>query len=90
MGPVEPGKYQMNKDMRKGHEMWYRLEPIPRVPGWKVRLHLERGGFALHLGTISEGCINIDKNNAHLRQRFNDLLNMLDAEQGDNYLYVVP
>jgi hypothetical protein len=90
MGPIEPGKYQMSKDDRQGHEFWYRLEPLPHIPGWKVRLGLERGGFALHLGTFSEGCINVDKNNPDLRQKFNDLLNLLDSEQGDNYLYVVP
>ena len=90
LGPIEPGKYQMNKDTRKGHELWYRLEPIPRVPGWAVRLGLQRGGFALHLGSLSEGCINIDKNDPNLRQQFNDLLNMLNSEQGDNFLYVVP
>src|SRR5439155_4201788 len=60
LGPVEPNKYQMNKDLRPGHEYWYRLEPIPHIPGWKVRLGLARGGFAMHLGTFSEGCINVD------------------------------
>ena len=88
LGPVEPNKYQMNKDLRPGHEYCYRLEPIPHIPGWKVRLGLARGGFAMHLGTFSEGCINVDKNDPVARQKYFDLLKMLDAEQGDNFMWV--
>lgn len=90
LGPIEPGKYQMNKDTRPGHETWYRLEPIPHTPGWKVRAGLARGGFALHLGTLSEGCINVDKNNPDMRKQYSDLLKLLDMEQGDDYLQVIP
>jgi hypothetical protein len=54
------------------------------------RLWLERGGFALHLGSFSEGCINVEKADPDARQKYVDLLKMLDAEQGDNYISVVP
>ena len=51
---------------------------------------MERGGFALHLGTFSEGCINVDKDDPVERQKYLDLLRMLDAEQEDNFIQVVP
>jgi RHS repeat-associated protein len=55
LGPIEPGKYQMNKDLRPGHEFWYRLEPIPHIPGWKVRLWLEVTVQAGRLGNSEAG-----------------------------------
>ena len=86
-GPIPPGKYQMNKDDRAGHSLWYRLEPVPSVPGWKCRLGIQRCGFALHLGHLSLGCINVNQNDSAAAGQYQRLLQMLDAEQGDNYLF---
>lgn len=58
-GPVPPGDYKINPDTRSGHDMWRRLEPDPPVPGWMYRARLKRAGFALHLGTVSLGCITM-------------------------------
>jgi len=88
LGPIPPGKYQMNKDLRPGHQTWYRLESIPPVRWWEYYTGLRRGGFALHLGTLSEGCINVDKTNPAAAQQYQQLLQLLDSEQGDNFLFV--
>jgi RHS repeat-associated protein len=36
-GPIPPGQYRMNKDTRPEHagRNFWRLEPMPKVPGWK-------------------------------------------------------
>ncbi len=89
-GPVVPGNYKMNKDNRLGHENWWRLEPSPKIPGWKVRLGLVRGGFAFHLGSRSAGCINADENNPVTVADFNNLHRLLLNENGQNTLKVIP
>lgn len=58
-GPVPPGQYGINPDTRRGHDMWRRLEPDPPVPGWMYYAGLRRSGFALHLGTVSLGCVTM-------------------------------
>ncbi len=80
----------MNKDPRPEHPTWYRLESIPPVRWWEYYTGLRRSGFALHPGTLSEGCINVDKTNPAAAQQYEQLLQMLDAEQGDNFLFVEP
>jgi hypothetical protein len=55
---------------------------------WEYYTGLRRSGFALHLGTLSEGCINVDKTNPGAAAQYKQLLQMLDAEQGDNFLFV--
>jgi RHS repeat-associated protein len=90
LGPIQSGAYRMNLDERPGHQTWWRLEPMPRVPGWKVRLHLARGGFAMHLGQSSLGCINIDRNNVDAAGRYSNLFNRLLGEWDRNILLVSP
>ena len=48
------------------------------------------GGFELHLGTISLGCINADKRNPAAAQQYQQLNQLLQSENGSNYLTVVP
>ena len=66
-GPIIPGTYRMNYDTRPLHQGMdvYRLQPWPHhwYDGLLYDLHIDRGGFELHLGTISLGCINADKRN---------------------------
>jgi hypothetical protein len=66
-GPIVEGTYRMNYDTRAEHygRNVYRLQPWPHHwnDGILYDLHLERGGFELHLGSISLGCINADKTN---------------------------
>jgi hypothetical protein len=88
LGPIQPGEYRMNRDSRPGHEQWYRLEPIPQRSGWAVTMHVERGGFALHPGGRSLGCITADKNNPQAMAQLNALLQLLQDEDGMNYLLV--
>lgn len=73
---------------RPNHPGWWRLERIPHVPGWKVRLGLARGGFVLHPGSRSWGCITVDKNDPGVMQYFNLLDVLLADENGNNYLTV--
>jgi RHS repeat-associated protein len=64
-GPIQPGRFKMNFDNRPEHQGWgdYRLEPSPYHwwHGPLERLHMARGGFELHIGSITHGCINADK-----------------------------
>lgn len=89
-GPIPPGSYNMNKDARSGHEDFWRLEPNPPVPGWKYYLGFARNGFMLHPGTLSLGCITTDKNNADAMRDYHDINNLLNQENGENQLKVVP
>jgi len=89
-GPIPPGKYNMNPDNRPGHERYWRLEPNPRVPGWKYYLGLARSGFELHPGSVSLGCITTDKNNPFAMDQYGQVHNLLQSESGSNTLEVVP
>jgi RHS repeat-associated protein len=90
LGPVSPGRYKMNHDDRPVHPGWWRLEPIPHVPGWKVRLGLARGGFVLHPGSRSWGCITVDKSDNGVMKYYNLLDSLLNSESRSNYLTVTP
>jgi RHS repeat-associated protein len=90
LGPIPPGNYNMNRDDRKGHGGFWRLEPSPHVPGWKCRLGISRCGFELHPGGISLGCITADKNDPNVMFQYNQINNLLNQEAGDNHLNVKP
>jgi hypothetical protein len=57
---------------------------VPGFPG------LERGGFELHPGTISLGCITADMNNPRTMQQYDKLFELLSDEDGNNWLLVAP
>jgi uncharacterized protein RhaS with RHS repeats len=90
VGPIVPGNYNMNRDDRPGHEGFWRLEPNPKIPGWKCRLGLERCGFELHPGGTSLGCITADKKNSDVMKQYQNVNNLLNQENGNNHLRVVP
>lgn len=96
VGPVEPGKYRMNRDTRAGGEQRFRLEPIPPNPGWRVRLPSWipgslRGGYLLTFGTFTHGCIIVRKEDPKARAQYEKVLQMLEAEShASNRLLVVP
>jgi uncharacterized protein RhaS with RHS repeats len=90
IGPIVPGNYNMNQDDRPGHEGFWRLEPNPKIPGWKCRLGLERCGFELHPGGISLGCITADKKNEDAMKQYQNVNDLLNREIGNNHLRVVP
>lgn len=77
LGPIVPGQYNMNPDLRPGHDGFWRLEPNPKVPGWQCDAFLQRCGFELHPGTVSLGCITADKNDKSVMQQYNDINNLL-------------
>jgi len=90
IGPIAPGNYTMNEDDRPGHEGFFRLEPDPKIPGWKCRIGLKRCGFELHPGHRSLGCITADKTNENTMMQYDNIFDLLDAENGNNHLTVVP
>jgi len=89
-GPIPPGEYKMNPDTRKGQTDRYRLEPMPAIPGILVRLGLARGGFELHPGHRTLGCINALKDDPNTMNQYHQLQQLLDSETGSNYLLVYP
>ncbi len=93
-GPITPGRYKMNLDTRPQHagRGVYRLEPWPHnwYDGLLYDLDLTRGGFELHLGSVTFGCINADKTNPQAVNDYQALQQLLQAEDGNNYLTVVP
>jgi RHS repeat-associated protein len=90
IGPIVPGEYRMNRDSRPGHEGIYRLEPIPKIPWWQYYSGLKRGGFELHPGTRTVGCINVLKTDPRALAQYDRLRKLLEAEDGRNYLLVAP
>lgn len=90
VGPIPAGIYQINEDGRPNHETWLRLEPVPRVAGWKVWTGLRRGGFAMHVGGNSAGCITVDRDNQEAVEDYLDLRTALLNEMPNNTLHVLP
>jgi len=98
-GPVQPGRYILNPDERPEHRGWgmYRLQPT-QWSKWDSFLYFlaafgignKRGGFEFHLGSITHGCINADKFDPRAVEQYNAIRRMLEAENGSNYLTVVP
>jgi RHS repeat-associated protein len=95
-GPIEAGEYKMNPDPRPGHEGQYRLEPEPPIikwyrewlPGWVPGS--QRGGFRLHLGSRTHGCINVLYDDPVARAQYLAMQLLLDSEEGNNWLLVTP
>ena len=90
LGPIEPCEYRMNSDTRSGHGLFYRLEPVPKIPWWEYYLGFRRSGFELHPGTVSLGCITTDKDDPQAMQQYQQVFNFLQSENGDNWLLVAP
>jgi hypothetical protein len=97
MGPIEPGKYRMNRDTRGGHAERFRLEPIPPRPGWRLWLPSWmpgslRGGFLLGLGDlVSHGCIQVLKEDGKTSAQYRKMLELLEPQPtASNELVVVP
>jgi hypothetical protein len=97
MGPIEPGKYRVNRDTRVGGAERFRLEPIPPVAGWRVRLPSWmpgslRGGFLLGVGDlITHGCIMVLKEDRKASAQYEKLQQLLEAQPtASSELVVVP
>ena len=88
-GPIVPGNYDINPDTRPGKQKFWRLEPNPKIAGWKCRLGLARCGFQLHPGSVSLGCITVDKNNVFALRNYEQVHNLLKKDHPVNKLKVV-
>ena len=89
-GPILPGSYMMNRDKRPKHQLFWRLEPNPKKPGWLCRIGAERCGFMLHPGSVSWGCITADKKSAETMDDYKKIHQLLLKEEGSNRLQVMP
>ncbi|HWZ44719.1 MAG TPA: RHS repeat-associated core domain-containing protein [Candidatus Saccharimonadales bacterium] len=102
-GPIEPGNYKMNLDTRVEKRpdgtIWdhaaggqYRLEPWPHHfwDGFFYNRGWIRGGFELHVGSITFGCINADKTNPGVVAQYQNMRALLQTEVGGNFLTVIP
>ncbi len=94
LGPISPGRYKMNADQRPEHRGWgmYRLEPWPHhsYDGLLYTLGQMRGGFELHIGSVTFGCINANKTSPQAVKQYHALEKILQFEDGSNFLTVVP
>jgi hypothetical protein len=96
-GPITPGNYKMNLDTRvdtydHAAAGQYRLEPWPHHfwDGFFYNHGWTRGGFELHIGTYTFGCINADKTNPGVVEQYHNMQILLKAEDGKNFLTVIP
>ena len=80
IGPIPIGDYDMNKDPLNRPLFW-QLQPNPDR-GWRS------GGFLLHPGTISAGCITVERNDPNAMKQLEDVNALLLEEDGDNKLKV--
>jgi hypothetical protein len=79
----------MNHDDRTGHEKFWRLERTDDpVSGWDYYVGGERGGFMLHPGTVSLGCITVDSRNPDAMLLYDEIHKLLQSEDGDNWMTV--
>ncbi|MCW5263375.1 DUF2778 domain-containing protein [Verminephrobacter eiseniae] len=89
-GPIVPGNYNMNRDDRPEKKGFWRLEPNPKIAGWKCCVFYKRCGFQLHPGGNSLGCITADKKNPDTMEQYRAVNDLLNREDGSNTLKVVP
>jgi len=94
-GPIIPGNYKINPDLRPEHAGWplFRLEPEPqmsKLDAALIRIGLKRGGFELHIGTRTHGCINAENGDPEAVKQFQAIQQLLESEAGNNHLLVIP
>ncbi|MBI5639904.1 MAG: DUF2778 domain-containing protein, partial [Nitrospirae bacterium] len=89
IGPIPTGRYKMNSDDRAKHGLFWRLEADPKVSGWQYYLGA-RGGFLLHPGSASLGCITVRKRDAKAMLQYRAINDLLKSEIESNYLKVAP
>jgi RHS repeat-associated protein len=89
-GPAKPGVYNLSPN--DNHPEWWAMqaEGWNRLDSLLYYLFMERGGFNLHLGTYSEGCITFDKSDPSAVDAFGWLDWMPQADAPSNIIVVVP
>jgi RHS repeat-associated protein len=85
-GPVRPGNYDLIPSSKYGGSWWLREGFFGRQ---MCKLGIGRCEFFLHEGTISLGCITIDRTNEDARKQFGDIKSMLRGD-ATNTLQVRP
>lgn len=77
-GPIPTGFYNMEFSTMYGGSFLLKSNIYQRL---SHRLGVARGQFYLHKGSISHGCITVDKNNETSMRQWEELINMLTGEQ---------
>ena len=91
-GPIPPGDYKMNYYPVDEHDR-FRLEPWPNdrfSRAWRDIFHPRYHGLGaqLHRGSFSDGCINASQDDPSTMQQYDQLLQLLLSEDGNNWLRV--
>jgi RHS repeat-associated protein len=85
-GPTPPGTYEMIPSEKYGGSWWLKEGFFTRQ---FCKLGIGRCEFFFHEGTISEGCITVDRTNENARKQFNDIKKILRTDP-TNTMTVVP
>jgi len=87
-GPIPQGQYIPRIDDRRGHELFWRLEPNPPIR-WPATW-FRRTGFMLHPGTISWGCITARPSDPSAMSQYTGIDDLLNEEYPKNVIIVTP
>lgn len=85
-GPTPPGIYEMIPSEKYGGSWWLKEGFFTRQ---FCKLGIGRCEFFFHEGTISEGCITVDRTNENARKKFNEIKKILRIDP-TNTMTVVP
>lgn len=97
--PIPVGKYYItnNPNPKKGQEGWYgllaidgRIDDFTANPTLHSRLGIGRGGFRLHPGRVSHGCVTVGTNTDHGKADWDLVDNLLKNTKTSNVLYDEP
>jgi RHS repeat-associated protein len=94
VGPVRPGHYSLVRNPNPERKKWWLLVPDSDTWfsnwSWSGLLPAHRGGFNIHIGGYSEGCITCDKTNPSTNLNYEFLNFLLESEEGANSIEVTP
>lgn len=76
-GPVPPGTYEMIRSEKYGGSWWLAEDVLSRQ---MCKLGFGRCEFFFHLGSISLGCITVDKSMEAAVEEFSEIRALLDSE----------
>jgi len=84
MGSIPSGRYAILNnpdDTDPSHKEWYRLDAFDGNPFNDRHEPTGRDGFRLHPGSVSLGCITIDKSKSNWENRWSQVRNFLEMTQ---------
>jgi hypothetical protein len=79
--PLAVGSYDIldnNDDTKPGHNGWFRLDKQDQKPYNDYDDNMNRNGFRLHSGTLSNGCVTINQENSNAKTDWTLISNILN------------